>query len=404
MSHATRVQHGNDHQWEGNNEALLSMPLNQNHDFVEKEGKDIDNASKQNSSVKNPDQYAQVLRIPSDDPEQDRTLRSYQDVRLEIDELEKTIRRCSGRLRTFAANFPPSFPTIHKYGVESFITWCSLTSSSMLSLHEYFEERHIDRPVAATFESTLGKHPIDLGEKPVSHSKQQIDVHTSNARTFPGSWAASCSPGGAAMLSMMDDVVQRMSKERADSSEQHKIPVHHEADLSRQQHLPPISSLLSDDHTLTGADTLSESASLVQLRYDSTARSTNITRRGRISKAKKGLKIHNCECGRSYTRLEHLKRHQKNHANDDALVCDYPSCGKIFYRPDLLLRHRERHHEPHEAQPSEDAAQFGSATPAHRSSSSQWLDLGSPTDVFDFFSEPFLDPPGLPELRAESGL
>jgi hypothetical protein len=24
--------------------------------------------------------------------------------------------------------------------------------------------------------------------------------------------------------------------------------------------------------------------------------------------------------------------------------------------------------------------------------------------VFDFFSEPFLDPPGLPELRADSGL
>lgn len=75
--------------------------------------------------------------------------------------------------------------------------------------------------------------------------------------------------------------------------------------------------------------------------------SVHYTRTGRISKAKKGLKVHNCEnCGRSYTRAEHLRRHQKNHAQDDALVCEYPDCGKIFYRLDLLHRHQERHNEP----------------------------------------------------------
>lgn len=68
----------------------------------------------------------------------------------------------------------------------------------------------------------------------------------------------------------------------------------------------------------------------------------NYTRTGRISKAKKGLKVHHCECGRSYTRAEHLRRHQKNH-NQDALVCEYPDCGKTFFRPDLLQRHQERH-------------------------------------------------------------
>lgn len=68
----------------------------------------------------------------------------------------------------------------------------------------------------------------------------------------------------------------------------------------------------------------------------------NYTRTGRISKAKKGLKVHHCECGRSYTRAEHLRRHQKNH-NQDALVCDYPDCGKTFFRLDLLQRHQERH-------------------------------------------------------------
>jgi hypothetical protein len=73
--------------------------------------------------------------------------------------------------------------------------------------------------------------------------------------------------------------------------------------------------------------------------------SVNYTRTGRISKAKKGLKVHNCEnCGRSYTRAEHLRRHQKNHAQD-ALVCEFPDCGKVFFRQDLLQRHQERHNE-----------------------------------------------------------
>ncbi|KAF2743760.1 hypothetical protein M011DRAFT_480494 [Sporormia fimetaria CBS 119925] len=69
------------------------------------------------------------------------------------------------------------------------------------------------------------------------------------------------------------------------------------------------------------------------------------TRTGRISKAKKGKKVHDClECGKSYTRAEHLRRHQKNHAQQ-ALVCKFADCGKTFYRPDLLQRHEERHSE-----------------------------------------------------------
>ncbi|KAF1950618.1 hypothetical protein CC80DRAFT_226617 [Byssothecium circinans] len=72
--------------------------------------------------------------------------------------------------------------------------------------------------------------------------------------------------------------------------------------------------------------------------------SVHYTRTGRISKAKKGLKVHNCHCGRSYTRAEHLRRHQKNHA-PDALRCEFPGCGKPFFRVDLLERHQERHNE-----------------------------------------------------------
>ncbi|KAH6621959.1 hypothetical protein C7974DRAFT_338811 [Boeremia exigua] len=73
--------------------------------------------------------------------------------------------------------------------------------------------------------------------------------------------------------------------------------------------------------------------------------SISLTKTGRVSKAKKGLKVHDCECGRSYTRAEHLRRHQRNHAQERALVCKYANCGKAFFRSDLLQRHEERHNE-----------------------------------------------------------
>ncbi|EAT86838.1 hypothetical protein SNOG_05774 [Parastagonospora nodorum SN15] len=53
--------------------------------------------------------------------------------------------------------------------------------------------------------------------------------------------------------------------------------------------------------------------------------------------------VHYTRTGRAYTRAEHLRRHQKNHAQEDALSCDYANCSKVFYRPDLLQRHQERH-------------------------------------------------------------
>jgi uncharacterized Zn-finger protein len=36
------------------------------------------------------------------------------------------------------------------------------------------------------------------------------------------------------------------------------------------------------------------------------------------------------------------RRHQQNHAKEEAIVCGYPGCGKPFYRLDLLQRHEER--------------------------------------------------------------
>ncbi|KAJ5225932.1 hypothetical protein N7468_007157 [Penicillium chermesinum] len=48
-------------------------------------------------------------------------------------------------------------------------------------------------------------------------------------------------------------------------------------------------------------------------------------------------------CGKSYSRAEHLYRHQLNHSPKQIFRCDYPNCHRAFVRQDLCIRHRERH-------------------------------------------------------------
>ncbi|KAJ6122651.1 hypothetical protein N7512_005116 [Penicillium capsulatum] len=48
-------------------------------------------------------------------------------------------------------------------------------------------------------------------------------------------------------------------------------------------------------------------------------------------------------CGKSYSRAEHLYRHQLNHAPKQIFRCDFPNCYRSFVRQDLCIRHRERH-------------------------------------------------------------
>ena len=48
-------------------------------------------------------------------------------------------------------------------------------------------------------------------------------------------------------------------------------------------------------------------------------------------------------CTKSYSRAEHLHRHQLNHAPKKIYRCDYPDCNRWFVRQDLCIRHRERH-------------------------------------------------------------
>jgi len=85
----------------------------------------------------------------------------------------------------------------------------------------------------------------------------------------------------------------------------------------------------------TSKDTMTRSTSPVEL---------NRTRTGRVSKAAKGQPVHHCHCGKTYTRAEHLRRHQQNH-KPGAFPCDVPGCVRAFYREDLLTRHKSKHDE-----------------------------------------------------------
>ncbi|KAL1998488.1 hypothetical protein VTN02DRAFT_6088 [Thermoascus thermophilus] len=66
----------------------------------------------------------------------------------------------------------------------------------------------------------------------------------------------------------------------------------------------------------------------------------------RISKAKKGKRVHACEfpgCNKVFTRAEHRRRHELNHNPEASFPCSHEGCRKAFHRPDLLARHMERH-------------------------------------------------------------
>ncbi|TVY22845.1 Zinc finger protein [Lachnellula hyalina] len=48
-------------------------------------------------------------------------------------------------------------------------------------------------------------------------------------------------------------------------------------------------------------------------------------------------------CGKSYSRAEHLYRHQLNHTPKQIYNCDFPDCTRTFVRQDLCNRHKDRH-------------------------------------------------------------
>ncbi|KAI1761098.1 fungal-specific transcription factor domain-containing protein [Hypoxylon sp. FL1150] len=48
-------------------------------------------------------------------------------------------------------------------------------------------------------------------------------------------------------------------------------------------------------------------------------------------------------CGKSYSRAEHLYRHQLNHTPKQIYRCDFQDCKRQFVRLDLCNRHKDRH-------------------------------------------------------------
>ncbi|OQE27425.1 hypothetical protein PENSTE_c004G00899 [Penicillium steckii] len=66
----------------------------------------------------------------------------------------------------------------------------------------------------------------------------------------------------------------------------------------------------------------------------------------RVSKAKKGKRVHSCEfpgCNKVFTRAEHRRRHELSHKNKKHYQCMYEGCTKAFHRSDYLSQHMARH-------------------------------------------------------------
>ena len=121
---------------------------------------------------------------------------------------------------------------------------------------------------------------------------------------------------------------------------------HHSVAAPRQLSPAQAKDLVARSHLGAGPSTQVDTASImrnppapveVPITYTPTT--------GRVSKAKKGKRVHACEfpgCGKVFTRAEHRRRHQLNHNPEHSFPCKRPGCGKAFHRLDLLQRHEER--------------------------------------------------------------
>ncbi|KAI6379420.1 hypothetical protein MCOR25_002004 [Pyricularia grisea] len=100
-----------------------------------------------------------------------------------------------------------------------------------------------------------------------------------------------------------------------------------------------------------------------QTHLESPIRLTPIT--GRISRARKGQPVHVCDICRpakTFTRAEHLRRHQLGHGTPQ-FPCLVPGCDRAFHRADLLVRHQQKHQEgdsaPTPSRPNRDQSPSG---------------------------------------------
>lgn len=117
---------------------------------------------------------------------------------------------------------------------------------------------------------------------------------------------------------------------------------HHQ---SRKRPLEEDAALDTTNCGLSGRERDAHMSRDTMLQSTSPTGSARRTRTGRVSKAAKGMPVHHCDCGKTYTRAEHLRRHQQNH-EPGAFPCDVLGCDRTFSREDLLNRHKAKHNEP----------------------------------------------------------
>ncbi|KAI2254077.1 hypothetical protein LOZ10_006004 [Ophidiomyces ophidiicola] len=119
----------------------------------------------------------------------------------------------------------------------------------------------------------------------------------------------------------------------------------------------------------------------------------------RVSKAKKGKRVHLCQfpgCNKIFTRAEHRRRHELNHNPQASFVCSVEGCGKGFHRNDLLARHMEKHNDPQPRQPR--------ASPRRRKNSHTSTVSGRTASNPPPISDPRLTPVSLSVSSATSSI
>ncbi|QIX00297.1 hypothetical protein AMS68_005814 [Peltaster fructicola] len=121
---------------------------------------------------------------------------------------------------------------------------------------------------------------------------------------------------------------------------------------------------------------------------------------------KTGDKKYECpeaDCGKSYSRAEHLYRHQLNHTPKQIYHCDFPGCDRHFVRADLCARHKERHTAKGSHLQRKDAFMNAQRTEAHTSGSTsspgQTTVGASPPDTYQPQPEPYQAPPATMQVQ-----
>lgn len=134
------------------------------------------------------------------------------------------------------------------------------------------------------------------------------------------------------------------TKHHIEQIAKHYRPEHSPQRASKRARTEVISTDSDEIKLLCGKEDTQQLRNTI-MQSNSPSAGTHLTKTGRVSKAAKGMPVHHCECGKTYTRAEHLRRHQQNH-KPGAFPCGVPGCNHTFAREDLLIRHQAKHNNP----------------------------------------------------------